>query len=48
MMVKKHTTKNLIAEDEEKLNVENQEDLKELEELEKLEKMESKNTNDDI
>ena len=36
------------AEDEEKLNVENQEDLKELEALEKLEEIDSKNSNDDI
>lgn len=36
------------AEDEGKLDVENQEDLKELEKLEKLEEMDSKNSNDDI
>ncbi len=36
------------AEDEEKLNVENQEDLKELEALEKLEEIDSKNSNEDI
>ena len=36
------------AEDEEKLDVENQDDLKELEKLEKLDKMENVNTNDDI
>ena len=49
---KKFNSKDIViikdAEDEDKLDVENQEDLKELEKLENLEKLESSNQEKDI